>query len=145
MRLRIIYSYFDSGPGTHRLWETLSCLKEHNSYTQLVVGCGHLACEMLVSGPMAPAVRPTGAGGGRVWLAECQVMGRRPYTHAGAEHRAPGTSQSRGFSFSHCSLTISTIPNNLGLNRVWYLSISKISDCPGKQCPVNVDAIKKSE
>lgn len=49
MRLRIIYSYFDSSPGTHRLWETLGCTKEHHSYTRFVGGCDHLAWETLVS------------------------------------------------------------------------------------------------
>lgn len=66
MRLRIIYSYFDSSPGTHRLWETVSCMKEHNSYTQLVMGCGLCTREVLVFGPVSGAVRAT--VGKRGWL-----------------------------------------------------------------------------
>ena len=33
MRLRIICSYFDPSPGTHRLWETLSSLKKMQQLT----------------------------------------------------------------------------------------------------------------
>lgn len=148
MRLRIICSYFDPSPRTHRLWETLSSLKKMQRPTR----AGSVSAEG--SGLSAAPFQELGlqcrgsgwlAQGGRTWGDDCPGWGDAgPLAQAGGTALGPVTAW-----LLPVPLQLPGPSNHLDDSQHWGLHLSldyqfvKHPIASENRCLVKVDAIHK--